>query len=310
VFGIRFSKTGALELMWSVIRGLLVTGLCFIILYPLFVRFSVSFMTVEDMFDASVQFIPRDFTLENFYIAWEYMDYPRTFFNTLLLVGSVSLFQLLSCTLVGYGFARYRFRGIGIIFALVIFTLVVPPQLVMMPLFLNFRFFNPFGIFGETGINLLGSYWPFILMALTATGLRNGLYIYIMKQHFRGMPDTLEEAAYVDGAGPFKTFFKIMLPGAGPVLIIVFLFSFVWQWNDTFFLRLFLRDAEGFLAHALRTFPDRFFRDLGFMRGIPEQYNDVVENAGILMFMAPLIVVYLTLQRYFIESVERTGIVG
>ncbi len=308
----KFTKVSYGEIFWSIIRAFLIIGLCFIILYPLFTKFSISFMTAQDIFDVSVRFIPRNITFENYSIAYEWMNYPRVLFNTLSLVLTLSLFQLFSCTFVGYGFARYSFKGRELIFGLVILTLVVPPQLLMIPLFLNFRFFRLFGIFGESGINLLGTYWPFILTSLTAMGLRNGLYIYIMRQHFRGMPDTLEEAAYVDGAGPYRTFFKIMLPGAIPVLIVVFLFSFVWQWNDTFYLRLYLRDAEGFLSYALRTFPQTYLQDAGVGGGgvIPQEYTAVLENAGMVLFILPLLLLFSSLQRYFIESVQRTGIVG
>ncbi|MEJ6951463.1 carbohydrate ABC transporter permease [Natronospora cellulosivora (SeqCode)] len=297
---------------WSVFRAILIIGLCTIILYPLFTKVAVSFMTVEDIFDLSVRWIPRNFTLDNYRIALEWMNYSTVFLRTLTLVLIVSVLQLASSTFVGYGFARHEFKGRGILFALVILTLVVPPQMIMIPLFLNFRFFNIFGLIPEPGWNLLGSYWPFVLTSMTAMGMKNGLFIYIMRQHFRGMPDTLEEAAYVDGAGSFRTFFQVMLPGAVPVMIIVFLFSFVWQWNDIFYLFLYIRDAQGFLASSLANFAEEFrrFSFYASISGVDDQYLSILENAGMVLFIAPVLVLYAFLQKYFIESVSRTGIVG
>ena len=152
--------------------------------------------------------------------------------------------------MVGYGLARFRFPGSGLIFAMAIFTLIVPPQLVVVPMYLNFRFFNLAGLLGENTFNLIGTYWPFILMSLTATGFRNGLYIFIMRQFFRGLPRELEEAAYIDGAGMFRTFFRVMLPGSVPGLIVAFLFSFVWQWNDYLYVTTLMAN-QTFLPQAL-----------------------------------------------------------
>ena len=208
----RLHKAG--KLGWAFVRTVILAGLCFMILYPLIVKFTSSVMHVDDMFDSSVRFLPKNFTLEQYRIAWEWMNYPRTFLNTLGLTLTVSILQLASSTIVGYGFGRFNFRGKNFCFALVLLTLVVPPEMIMIPLFLNFRFFDLFGLIPEPGINLLGSYWPFILTSMTAMGLKNGLFIYIMTNFFKGMPDSLEEAAMIDGASSFRTFFLVMLPGA------------------------------------------------------------------------------------------------
>lgn len=295
---------------WRFVRTVLLAGLCFMILYPLIVKFTSSIMYVDDMFDSSVRFIPRNITLEQYRIAWEWMKYPRVFLNSLGLTLTVSVLQLVSCTIVGYGFGRFNFPGRNIAFGLVLLTLVVPPEMVMIPQFLNFRFFNPFGILPEPGVNLLGSYWPFILTSITTMGLKNGLFIYIMTQFFKGMPDSIEEAAYIDGASSFQTFLRIMLPGAKPALVVVFLFSFVWQWNDLFYLNLYIRSGDGFLSLALQSFAARFVSNSPLAANYPWQYTSLLNNAGMMLFMAPLLVLFLFMQRHFVESIERTGLVG
>ncbi|MFW6269225.1 MAG: carbohydrate ABC transporter permease [Bacillota bacterium] len=307
----KYKKRDFVSLIWKIFRAILLIGISCIILFPLMVKFSTSLMTESAMFDQTVQWIPKTPTLSNYYNAFVGMDYWSAFVNSFLLTITVSLAQLVSCTLIGYGFARFEFKGNSFFFALVIFTLIVPPQLIMVPLYLNFRFFNLFGLIGDTGLNLLNSFWPFVLTAITGTGLKNGLFIFIMRQFFKNMPVDLEEAAYVDGAGPVRTFVKIMLPAAIPALVIVFLFSFVWQWNDMFYKQLFLSGGN-FLPFQLSNLA-QYYADIHMERfGVPVStyYISILNNTGMLMFILPLIILFSFLQRYFVESIERTGMVG
>ncbi len=295
----------------AILRLVLIVGISYIILYPLISKISASFMPLSDFYNPTVVWIPSKFTLEHYRIVWRHMQYPVAFFNTFLLSLVVSILQLISCTVVGYGLARFEFKAKNIIFLLVIFTLVVPAQMIMIPLYLNFRFFDFFGLV-PTQMNLIRTYWPFILTALTATGLKNGLFIYLMRQFFLGMPKGLEEAAYIDGAGLFKTFYKVMLPGATPALIVVFLFAFAWQWNDYFFITMFM-DNEIYLPQALGRLTQSIAASEGHASAevaYGEHYLSLINNTGMLLVIAPLLILYCFLQRYFIESIERTGLVG
>jgi len=296
---------------WSIIRAIIIIGLCFIILYPLLVSFSSAFMTDDAIHDQTVKWIPRNPTLENFRFAFIGMDYGQAFVNSLLLTLAVSILQLISATLVGYGFARFKFRGAKLLFSIVIFSIIVPNQTIRIAYYLEFRFFNLFGLLGEEGFNLLGTYWPFILTAMTATGYRNGLYIFIMRQIFKGMPGELEDAAYVDGAGPLKTFYKVMLPGASSGILLVFLFSFVWQWNDVIISSIFLQGGNLLqfnVTSAGTDFAQYYSRTFGGQ--ISGFHYSIINNAALLLFLTPLLVFYGFLQRYFVESIERTGLVG
>lgn len=301
-----FNANTMKAVLWSLVRGILIVGISYLIVFPILTKLSSSFMSEFDLYDKTVKWIPREPSLTNYRLVWEAMEYPRALVNSLFLALTVSLLQLFSCTLVGYGLARFEFPGRNLLFAIVIFMLVVPPQVILIPLYLNFRYFNPLNILPGSGINLLNTYWPFYLMAITGTGLKNGLYIYIMRQFFRGMPHELEEAAYVDGASPFRTFVSVMLPGALPALVIVFLFSFVWQWNDDYFVTIFAgnrsllaNNLEGLVAQVTR----------GEFR-ITGQYFSMLNNTGMMLFIAPLLILYAFMQRYFIESIEKTGLVG
>lgn len=301
---INFRRVGSVVV--SILRYLILIGISYVILYPLIVKFSSSIMTRTDVWDPSVLVIPKYPSINNYKLAYRFMEFPIAFWNSFKLAFLVSLFQLVSCTLVGYGFARYNFVGNGLWFALVIFSLVVPPELILIPLYLNFRFFDLFGILADGGLNLLGTHWPFLLPAMTASGFKNGLYIYIMRQIFKGSPKELEEAAYVDGAGPFKTFFRIVLPGARHGLVIVFLFSFVWMWND-FNLTSFYWPKAKILPIMLNDLARNVLGDQ-YLHAPVE--TSLVNNAGSFLIILPLLILYAFLQRYFVESIERTGLTG
>ncbi|GIQ64326.1 hypothetical protein PACILC2_28940 [Paenibacillus cisolokensis] len=158
------------------VRSVLLFGISFIILYPIMTKISIAFKSSEDLFDSTVVWIPRNFTLDNVKRVMEYLDYYTAVTNTLLLSVSVAVLQLVSCALAGYGFARLKFWGSGVLFALVVFTIVIPPQTIMVPTYLHYRFFDVFGIYGlftgSKGVNLLESYWPFFISSALAMGLK------------------------------------------------------------------------------------------------------------------------------------------
>jgi len=177
------------------LRYLVIVSVCFVILRPLLAKIVSSFMMERDLYDQTVKWIPRNFTLENYRAMYVHMKYLIALRNSLGFSLLISLLQLASCTLVGYGLARFRFPMAKLIFALAIFTLIVPPQIIILPLYLNFRFFSIPFVLPKPGINLLDSIWPFVFMAASGTGFNNGLFIYILRQFFKNSPKSLEEAA-------------------------------------------------------------------------------------------------------------------
>lgn len=295
--------------LWVITRTVLMVGICFVILYPIITKLSIAFRDKIDLYDSTVMWIPRNFTWDNITQVMEWLRYSEAVTNTFLLSAGTSILQLASCAMAGYGFARLKFRGSGILFGVVIFTIVVPPQTIMVPTYLHYRFFDVFGIYGlftgNKGVNLLESFWPFFISSLFAMGLKNGLYIFIFRQFFRGLPKDLEEASYVDGAGIMKTFIRVMLPNAAPAIATVLLFSFIWQWNDSYFVNLFAPNSI-LLARTLDLLPGIVRPE--YVGGI--SHTSLYLNTGTLLGIAPIFILYLFAQRYFTESVERTGLVG
>ncbi|WP_249306137.1 carbohydrate ABC transporter permease [Lederbergia citrea] len=313
--GFSFEKLKGMA--WTIVRAVLIIGLSFVILYPILLKVSIAFKHKSDLYDPTVMYIPRHFTLENFQYVMEAMNYFKVVWNSFLLSGGTMLLTTISCSLIGYGFARFKFRGNNILFALVILTILVPPQTIMVPTYLQYRNFDVFGIIGlfngGEGIKLIGTYWPFIISSITGMGLKAGLFIFIFRQFFKGIPREIEEAALVDGAGVFKIFFKIMLPNAIPAMITVMLFSFVWQWNDTYFTTMFLESASVISSQvqiAGSTLASKLTAASGSTGQIDPFYLSMLVNTSVLLAILPLIILYMFVQRHFVESVERTGIVG
>jgi len=298
----------------SFCRFILLFGLCFMIIQPILNKISVSFMTEEDLYDPVVVNIPAHFTTENYQLASEIMSYKEAFKNSMVISLTIAILQVVVCTLVGYGLARYDFPGKNILFGCVLLMIVVPPQVISTSLYLHFRFFDIFGIFklitGEA-INLRGSVLPYYMMSAGCVGLKNGLYIYLIRQFFRNIPKELEEAAYVDGCGTLKTFFVIMLPDAKPILTSCFLFAFVWQWTDGFYSSMFLGTTKlvsTSLSRIIDSLGAFIMRELGIQTSVSVAYSNCILSTGTLMIILPLIILYLFAQRGFVESLSSTGI--
>ena len=301
------------EVSISVIRALLMFGLCFMIISPMISRISMSFMEEKDLYDSTIVLLPRNVTLENYGIVARSCQLPTSMLNTLWISIVTSICQIVSCTLVAYGFARFEFPLKKFWFACVIALIIIPPQTIQSALYRTFTRFDIFGIItaitGST-INIRASIWPYIMMCLTCMGLKNGLYIYMLRQYFRSVPESLEEAAYVDGCGTLHTFAKIMLPDAMPTIASCFLFSFVWQWTDLFYSRNFLTGYKLF-APLLSGMPDRIAQELAGTLGSAQTVDPgrslQLISIGVLYCCIPLIILYCFTQRTFVESLAMTG---
>ncbi len=307
-------KKNVSDIVYRIVRVFLLFGMCFLILQPILNKISISFMAEEDLYNAMVIAVPEHFTTNNYRLAAQFMDYAKTFVNTLGVSLSIAILQIAVCTLVGYGFARFEFPLKKFWFACVVLTIVIPPQTLSTSLYLHFQYFDILGIFKlltGNALNLRGSALPYYLMSTGCMGLKNGLYIFMIRQFFRNIPKELEEAAYVDGYGTLKTFFRIMLPDATPILTSCFLFAFVWQWTDGFYSKTFMGNVS-LLSRQLQMIADRLDHYIVFTlhdaTGASVGYTNAIVATGTLMVIVPLIVLYLVAQKGFVESLSSSGI--
>lgn len=315
-------RKGVRRLGSLLIRSVFLLGFSFVILYPVISMISKVFMQQGDLFDNTVVWLPKHYTLDNLRYAVSAMNYGTTLPNTLVVSVLCTVFQTAMCMMVGYGFARFEFPFKRLLFVCVLLTFLIPPQALMLPIFLQFRNFDIFGLFtlirGEP-LQLLETMWPYVLLSLTCQGIRNGLFIFMFRQSFRGMPRETEEAARVDGAGAMRTFLQIMVPNAITIITTVALFGFVWQWNDTFYSGLF-SSGGSMLSTAYESFTQNLsmLASAGEEGGVSSMVFDLsnsrivslLRNAAVFLVMMPLILVYAVAQRAFVESVERSGLVG
>lgn len=316
-----FSSTFIVNTLWYIFRLLLLIGVSFVILQPFFSKISGSFMSADDFVDVTVKLIPRYPTLATYKEIIRENHYFSALLNTTALSLLCAVLQTFVTCLIGYGFAKFKFKGNKLLFAIVILTMVIPHQTISFSLFLKFRYFDIFGILDLLGggvferfrlisiqsINMTNTYWPLVLLSLGGLGFKNGLYIYMMRQFFRGVPDELEESAYIDGCGVLKTFVRVILPLSIPMMITIFLFSFSWQWTDSFYTNLFFTtSSKTVLMPDIIAIPDTIEMNYA-TQGLHEA---AVRNTCGLLIILPLIIIYLFCQRYLIQGIERSGIVG
>lgn len=296
--------------LMSVFQAVIIIGICYMILAPVLGIVANSFFSNKDAYNPMVYLLPQEPTLERYKMVNTIMDYVPTMVNSLVYALSLMLIQIFICSMVGYGFARFDFPLKSVLFACVVVMIVIPTHTIMLPLYMTFKTFDPLGlctlIFGKP-LSFMGSTTPMYILTALGCGLRSGLYIYIFNQFFRGLPKEIEEAALVDGAGTWYTYFFIMLRNAVPSAITVAVFSMVWQYNDTFYAKLFLVPQEQAIG----------IRISSLVANIANQYqiyDKTIQNlyldAGIVLMLIPIVLIYVFLQKYFIEGVERSGIVG
>lgn len=293
----------------NLLRAAILIGVGYVILSPVIGIIVNSISSNKDAYNPMVFVLPQFPTLERYALAIERMNYFPTMFRDLLYTLTLTALQLLVCSMVGYGFARFDFPMKKLLFGCVVVMIVIPAHTIMLPLYMTFKSFDPFGIVsaikGTPGI--MGTVVPMYIMTLLGCGVRSGLYIYIFNQFFRGLPKEIEEAALVDGCGVWYTYFRIMLINAMPAVITVAVFSIVWQFNDTFYAKLFLISEDVVISKKISSLQAVIANvDKVLDTTIQELYLD----AGIVLIILPILIIYLVLQKYFIEGVERSGIVG
>lgn len=294
----------------SFFRYLFLLGLCFVIIFPTIQQILQALRAPADINKPSVIWIPDVWSIENIKIAMVVLNYWKALVNTFKISLISMILQLVSTALAGYAFARLRFRGSNILFLGVILTIIIPPQALSLTRYLYFR-----------DLKLLGKESSLYLLNLLGMGIRSGIFIFIFRQFFRGLPSELEESAQIDGAGVFRTFWSVMLPNARGALVTVALFSFVWAWNDSYFVGLLQMSTADFplLTMRLINASENMYQALSYA-GLLNLIGDsvwnnpmflqLITNVSALLMMLPLLIGYLFVQKGFVESIERTGIVG
>lgn len=290
----------------NIITAVIIIGLSFVILYPLISAFIPAITQYNYLGEPNSIWIPKKTSGLAFTMAIDLLDYEKTLPKSLFYALIMALIQVVVSAITGYGFSKLKFKGSNLLFSLVILTIILPEQAIMLPQYLHFQ-----------RLNLINKISTLFILAIFGQGLKSGLFIYLFRQFFKSLPIELEEAAYIDGCGFFKTFFKIILPNAGSIILTVLVFSFVWNYSDIYYTNWLAKNA-GLLGNVIN---HKFGND-AYITGLYQDYiaaegNSVtplfvgaVRGAGTILYITPLVILYFIIQRKFVQGFERSGITG
>jgi multiple sugar transport system permease protein len=295
-----FGSRSSYGLIFTIILYLLLIAIGFVYLYPLLFMFITSMKSPTDLLNPMVQWVPSEFYFGNYIKAYRVLDYPNTLAASAMISVIPSIIQTAVCSVIGYGLARYRFPGKNLIFILILATFIIPAQNTVIPQMLTYRSYG-----------LLGNLFSLILPAIVGQGFKSAIFILIFYQTFQSLPKVLEEAARLDGASDMKIFLQIAIPAAIPSFIISLIFSVVWYWNETYLTVIFLEGGIQSLPMQLTKFVQAYenLYPPG-MVNIFDRINEAVKLSGTFLNILPLLLMYFVLQKWFVESIERTGITG
>ena len=296
----------------GIFKGLFIMGMCYLFLFPVIYMCITAFQDPSSINDPTVVWIPKKLSFTAIKEAIKYLDFWKSAALTLVITIFATLCSIISCAVTGYGLARFKFKGRSIVFFGALLTIIIPPQVLFTSNYLQYRFFDFGGLLSLFGasINLLDSPWVFVLPAIFACGLKNGIFIFIFYSSFSGLPVEIEEAAKIDGCGVFKTFIRVMAPMAVPAFVTVLLFSIVWHWTDYNSSATYFLQSTKPIVVMLSNLRQTLVSGMNLGSAVTDAQLRMYLQAGAMLTIAPPLVLYIFAQKYFTESIERTGLVG
>ena len=297
--------------LWLVGKGVLyffLIVLGFVFFYPFLFMITRSLMSYNDIIDVTVNWFPKEVSPQNYVLAFQTLEVPLTGLNSLFVTLLCTVGHVVSCAFIGYGLGRYSYRFTKWIFAFVVLSIIIPAQNLIIPRYIIYS-----AVENATGVRIIDTYLPLIVPTFFGFGLYGGLFIFLFRQYYLRFPKSIEEAAYIDGAGPITTFFRIALPTAGATILVCLVLSIVWHWNDYYEPSIFLTTPKKWLMPQV--LPDMFARITASQTGDitasaeATKYHAGVVMAGTAISVMPLLILYFLLQRWFMEGVERSGLV-
>ncbi len=307
------AKQRTSSIFMTILRLVILVSIGYIVIYPLLYMLSSSFKPVSDFLDPGCIWVPKSFTLEHLKHADISVDFKNSFISTMLFEISSAAIEVITCSVVAYGLARFKFRGKSILMVVLFLTIIIPDQMVIIPRMINYSDLDFLGVVGlirnATGsdfkMSILDTGWSFVLPSLFAVGFRAGIIIFIYMQFFKGLPYELEEAAWMDGANLFQTYTRIALPSSSVVLTTVIILSVIWHWNDYYLAVMYLSENFPLAVKIANMSVD--LQHQGIWNG---PAFVAATSVGCLVFITPMLIMYIILQRKFVSSIDRVGITG
>ena len=272
----------------SVIYYTGVTLLAVLMLYPVAWLFASSLKAPDEIWTNVSSLIPQAMRFENYsegFAGFGGITFATFFRNSFIHAGFGTLFTVVSSAIVAYGFARVKFRGSGFWFSIMLMTIMLPPQILLIPQYIIFN-----------QLDWINTFLPLLIPRLGG----DVFFIFMIVQFIRGIPIELDEAAMIDGCGKVKIFYKIILPQVTPALVTAAIFSFYWTWEEFLGPLIYLSNPNLYtVSLALRAFADE---------GSVTNWGAVF--AMLTLSLAPVILIFVFFQRYLVEGIATTGLKG
>ena len=292
-------KDGVLPLL--VCYALLIV-IAFVFIEPILDMFFTSFKSSKDLIDPEVIVLPKKWEFSNYKAAYVALDYLTTLFNSIWFSLLLAVIQTIVSALAGYALARYKIKGAKFWWGLLIAAFIIPAPMLILPRRIIFQ-----TIFETFKIKLIGTLIPQIVLTLLGQGVYSTILVLICYSFFKQIPYDLDEAAYMDGANSAQVLWHVIIKLSLPVMLTVFLFSFVWNWNESVMTNNFIKTALELVPQKLAAF-DSLFTTIETSGAT--DLNEGYKMAGTLLSILPLIILYIFVQRKFIEGIEQSGITG
>ena len=288
-------------------------------LYPLLRMVSFSLMSQEDVINPVVNWLPQQISFSNFATAWRVLNPRVTMFNSVWFSGALAIAQTLIAATTGYALARFEFPFKKFWFGMILVSFILPTPVILIPRTMMVASFQE----ASFGFQVVGTIWPQLIMAIGGQGIFSAILILIFYNFTKMIPPALDEAASIDGASAIQTFYHIILKLSITTLLVVFLFAFVWNWNETFITNTFLRGHIQLIPQRLDAFEALFNQFAGEtvqmgtgaaagmeMGTEQERLTEAFRMSGTLIAIMPLFVLYMLVQKQFIRGIENTGLTG
>jgi len=280
----------------KIFRFILIFGFCYVILKPILQYLFYACMSPEDVMDYTVSSIPKNWSLYNWKKAAELMNFfGYTGIKSFLLSSSIAFLQMVSSTVIGYGLSRFEFKGRKLLIVALFVVMLVPPAVLQLPQYFQFRFFG----IGNASVNLINTLIPNYILSLFGLGLKQALYIFLMRSMFIQLPTDLENAAYIDGASVYRTFISVIVPNARSLMVTIMLFAFCWTWTDTTYSTAFYPNIDLVSNQLIRI--NSQLSASGLAEG-------TTVYAGMMLLMIPMLIFMAFCQKYIVKSIALSGL--
>jgi multiple sugar transport system permease protein len=270
-------------------RRVIALAALLVVLYPVFWLVFASVRPVNDLATNLRALFPSSWTFDGYAQAMEGgggVGFPTFLVNSVVVAVGAVIGNVVSCSMAAYAFARLRFRFRGIMFGFALVTIMLPAHVTLIPQYVIFQ-----------KLSLVDSFVPLILPKLLAT---DAFFVFLMVQFIRGLPRDLDEAATIDGCGPYRTFWHIVLPLARPAIVTTSIFTFIWTWNDFFSQLIYLSSAENYtIPMGLRLFIDETSSS---------SYGAMFAMS--VLSLVPVVLFFAAFQRFLVQGVATTGLKG